>query len=129
AAEGVTFIGPPPEAIEAMGEKIMSRRKAIEAGVDPVPGSLDAAESADDVIGFGQAFGWPVAIKAAFGGGGRGMRVVNDAAAAPVAYDACRREAQSSFGRPELYVERYLMWPRHVEVQIFADSHGNAVWL
>ena len=129
AAEGITFIGPPPEAMEAMGEKIMSRRKATEAGVDPVPGSLDAAESADDVIAFGTQYGWPVAIKAAFGGGGRGMRVVNDAAAAPGAFDACRREAQASFGRPELYVEKYLTWPRHVEVQIFADAHGNAVWL
>ena len=129
AAEGVTFIGPPPEAMEAMGEKIMSRRRATEAGVAPVPGSLDAAESADDVTAFGQEHGWPVAIKAAYGGGGRGMRVVHDADTVPAAFEACRREAQASFGRPELYVERYLTWPRHVEVQIFADTHGNAVWL
>jgi acetyl-CoA/propionyl-CoA carboxylase biotin carboxyl carrier protein len=126
---GVTFIGPPPEAIDLMGEKIAARRTAIGAGVPPVPGTLDPAESADDVVAFGEEHGWPVAIKAAYGGGGRGMRVVPDATTAPAAFDACRREAVSSFGRGELYVERYLTWPRHVEIQVFADHHGNHVWL
>jgi acetyl-CoA/propionyl-CoA carboxylase biotin carboxyl carrier protein len=129
AAEGITFIGPPADAIDAMGEKIAARRTALAAGVSPVPGLLDLAESAGDVVVFGEEYGWPVAIKAAYGGGGRGMRVVNDAASATAAFDACRRESLSSFGRPELYVERYLTWPRHVEVQIMADTHGNVVWL
>ncbi|MGH9279096.1 MAG: biotin carboxylase N-terminal domain-containing protein [Acidimicrobiales bacterium] len=129
AAQGVTFIGPPPEAIEAMGEKITSRRTAVAAGVAPVPGTLDPVLSPEDVVAFGEAYGWPVAIKAAYGGGGRGLRVVGDAAAVPAALDACRREALSSFGRDELYLERYLTRPRHIEIQVFADTHGNAVWL
>ncbi len=127
--EGVTFIGPPPEAIELMGEKIASRKAAVSAGVSPVPGTLEPAESADAVVVFGEEYGWPVAIKAAYGGGGRGMRMVSEAAAAASTFEACQREAQSSFGRPELYVERYLTWPRHIEIQLMADTHGNVVWL
>jgi acetyl-CoA/propionyl-CoA carboxylase biotin carboxyl carrier protein len=126
---GVTFIGPPPEAMEQMGEKIAARRTALEAGVAPVPGTLDPAESAADVIAFGREFGWPVAIKAAYGGGGRGMRLVNEPEAAGNAFDACQREALASFGRGEVYLERYLTWPRHLEIQVFADSHGQVVWL
>ncbi|MFP5318311.1 MAG: acetyl-CoA carboxylase biotin carboxylase subunit [Acidimicrobiia bacterium] len=129
AAEGVTFIGPPPEAIDLMGEKIASRRAATSAGVSPVPGTLEPAESPEEVVAFGEEYGWPVAIKAAYGGGGRGMRAVNGPEAAAWTYEACRREAQSSFGRPELYVERYLTWPRHVEIQVMADTQGNVVWL
>ena len=129
AAEGVRFIGPPPEVIELMGEKIASRRAAAAAGVSPVPGTLEPARSPDEVVAFGDAHGWPVAIKAAYGGGGRGMRVVHGPDAAPSTYEACRREAQASFGRPELYVERYLTWPRHVEVQVMADTQGNVAWL
>ena len=129
SAEGVTFIGPPPEAIELMGEKIASRKAAASAGVSPVPGTLEPASSPDEVVAFGERYGWPVALKAAYGGGGRGMRVVAGSEAAAASYESCQREAQSSFGRPELYVERYLTWPRHVEVQVMADTVGNVVWL
>jgi acetyl-CoA/propionyl-CoA/long-chain acyl-CoA carboxylase, biotin carboxylase, biotin carboxyl carrier protein len=128
-ARGVTFIGPPPEAIEVMGDKVSSRIAAQEAGVAGVPGTTEFLTSADEVVAFGEEHGWPVAIKAAFGGGGRGMRVVDSAAEAAAALDSAQSEALKGFGRSECYVERYLTWPRHVEMQVFADTHGNAVWL
>ena len=126
---GVTFIGPPPEAIEVMGDKISSRLAAEKAGVEGVPGRNETLSSADEVIAFGNEVGWPVAIKAAYGGGGRGMKVVNTPDEAQAALESATREAQSYFGRPECYVERYLTWPRHVEMQILADAHGNTLWL
>jgi acetyl-CoA/propionyl-CoA carboxylase, biotin carboxylase, biotin carboxyl carrier protein len=126
---GVTWIGPPPEAIEVMGDKISSRLAAAKAGVVGVPGTTEVIKSADDVIAFGEEHGWPVAVKAAYGGGGRGMRVVQSAPEAPEALESAQREAEKSFGRSESYIERYLTWPRHVEVQIFADTHGNCVHL
>ena len=126
---GVTFIGPPPEAIEVMGDKISSRHAAERAGVSGVPGRSEVLTSPDEVTAFGNEFGWPVAIKAAFGGGGRGMKVVQGPADAPEALASAMREALSYFGRDECYVERYLAWPRHVEMQIIADTHGNTVWL
>jgi len=126
---GVTFIGPPPEAIEVMGDKVSSRIAAQEAGVASVPGTTQFLESADEVVAFGDEHGWPVAVKAAFGGGGRGMRVVEAAADAAGALESAQSEALKGFGRGECYVERYLTWPRHVEMQVFADTHGNVVWL
>ena len=128
-ALGVTFIGPPPEAIEVMGDKVSSRRAAEAVGVAGVPGTTDFLTSADEVIAFGNANGWPVAIKAAFGGGGRGMRVVQSEAEAASALESAQSEALKGFGRGECYVERYLTWPRHVEMQVFGDTHGNYVWL
>ena len=128
-SRGVTFIGPPPEAIEVMGDKISSRLAAAAAGVEGVPGRSEALKSAKEVVKFASEFGWPVAIKAAYGGGGRGMKVVNSAEEAPTALESAQREAQSYFGRPECYVERYLSRPRHIEMQVLADTHGTTLWL
>ncbi len=126
---GVTWIGPPPEAIEIMGDKISARRAAGRGGVVSVPGTLDPIENFNDVIAFGEKVGWPVAIKAAYGGGGKGMKVVHDAAGAQAGLESAEREAQAYFGRSEAYLEKYLTNPRHIEIQIIADNHGNVVWL
>ena len=126
---GVTFIGPPPEAIEVMGDKVSSRIAAQKAGVAGVPGTTEFLTDAAEVVAFGDEHGWPVAIKAAYGGGGRGMRVVKSAGEAPEAFESARSEALKGFGRDECYVERYLEWPRHVEMQIIGDQHGNCVWV
>jgi len=126
---GVTFVGPPPEAIEIMGDKVSSRRAAERAGVAGVPGTTEFLTSPEEVIAFGEEHGWPVAIKAAYGGGGRGMRVVRSADEAAAALESAQSEALKGFGRSECYLERYLTWPRHVELQIVADTHGNCVWV
>jgi acetyl-CoA/propionyl-CoA carboxylase, biotin carboxylase, biotin carboxyl carrier protein len=128
-SRGVTFIGPPPEAIEIMGDKISSRLAAAKVGVEGVPGRSETLKNAKEVIDFGEEAGWPVAIKAAFGGGGRGMKVVEGPEGANDAFESAQREAQSYFGRSECYVERYLTAPRHVEMQILADGHGHTLWL
>ena len=128
-AKGVTFIGPPPEAIEIMGDKVSSRLAAQRAGVTGVPGTTEFLTSADEVVAFGDEHGWPVAIKAAYGGGGRGMRVVRSAAEATDALESAQSEALKGFGRSECYLERYLTWPRHIEMQVFADTHDSAVWV
>ena len=128
-AVGVAWIGPPAEVIEVMGDKIASRNAADAAGVASVPGTLELIESVDDILAFGSEFGYPIAIKAAHGGGGKGMKVVAGAENARGAFDSATREAIAYFGRPEAYLERYLTRPRHIEVQVFCDTHGNAVWL
>ena len=127
--EGVVFIGPPPSAIEMMGDKVSSRNAAAAAGVAGVPGTLEFLTGPQDVIAFGEKFGWPVAIKAAYGGGGRGMKVVPSADKAAELLESAQREAKSSFGRDEAYLERYLTWPRHVEMQVFVDHAGHGIWL
>jgi len=126
---GVTFVGPPPEAIDVMGDKISSRHAAEKAGVSGVPGRSEVLGSPDEVTAFGNEFGWPVAIKAAYGGGGRGMKVVEGPGQAKEALESAMRESLAYFGRDECYVERYLAWPRHVEMQIIADTHGTTLWL
>jgi acetyl-CoA/propionyl-CoA carboxylase biotin carboxyl carrier protein len=127
--QGVAWIGPPPEAIEIMGDKISSRKAAAAAGVESVPGTLEPVTGVDDVLTFGEEHGWPLAIKAAYGGGGKGMKVVEGPERAQAALDSVAREANAYFGRPEAYLERYLTRPRHIEVQVFCDTSGNAVWL
>ncbi|MFZ9444401.1 MAG: acetyl-CoA carboxylase biotin carboxylase subunit, partial [Ilumatobacteraceae bacterium] len=126
---GVEFIGPPPAAIIEMGDKVSSRIAAQRGGAPIVPGTTEFAKSAKEIEDFGNKFGFPVAIKAAFGGGGRGMKVVHSAAAVKEAMDSAQREAKAFFGRDEVYVEKYLTWPRHIEVQLVGDKQGNVVWV
>ena len=128
-AKGVTFIGPPPAAIDEMGDKVSSRKAALRGGAPIVPGTTEFVTSADEIRAFGAEHGYPLAIKAAFGGGGRGMKVVRSAEEVQEAMDSAQRESKAFFGRDEIYIERYLTWPRHVEVQIVGDQHGNVVWV
>jgi acetyl-CoA/propionyl-CoA carboxylase biotin carboxyl carrier protein len=126
---GVAFIGPPPAAIDEMGDKVSSRKAAMRGDVPIVPGTTEFVTDNKEIVEFGETKGWPVAIKAAFGGGGRGMKVINSAAEVDEAVDSARREAKSFFGRDEIYIERYLTWPRHIEIQIVGDQHGDVVWV
>lgn len=126
---GVAFIGPPPAAIVEMGDKVSSRKAALRGGAPIVPGTTEFVTTAKEITDFGNEFGWPIAIKAAFGGGGRGMKVVKSADEVQDAMDSAQREAKNFFGRDEIYVERYLTWPRHIEVQLVGDKHGNVVWV
>jgi len=128
-ARGVAFIGPNPEAIEIMGDKISARQAAERVGVHGVPGTTELITDPAQVRAFGAEHGYPVAIKAAYGGGGRGMKVVADESLVEEAIESAQREALSYFGRDEIYMERYLEKPRHVEVQVLADGHGNCVYL
>ncbi len=124
---GLTWIGPPPAAIESLGDKVSARHIALRAGAPLVPGTPDPVESADEVVAFAQEHGLPVAIKAAFGGGGRGLKVARTLEEIPELFDSAVREAVASFGRGECFVERYLDRPRHVETQCLADEHGTVV--
>ncbi|MCU1504839.1 MAG: accA [Ilumatobacteraceae bacterium] len=126
---GVAFIGPPPAAIDEMGDKVSSRKAALRGGAPIVPGTTEFTQSADEILAFGKEFGYPIAIKAAFGGGGRGMKVVRSADEVQAAMDSAKRESKAFFGRDEIYIERYLTWPRHVEIQIVGDQHGDVVWV
>jgi acetyl-CoA/propionyl-CoA carboxylase biotin carboxyl carrier protein len=127
AAAGLTWIGPPPEAIEALGDKVRARHIALEAGAPLTPGTPDPVRDADEVKAFGREHGYPVAIKAAFGGGGRGLKVAWREEEVADRYESAVREATASFGRGECFVERYLDRPRHVETQCLADAHGHVV--
>ncbi|MFM9133826.1 MAG: acetyl/propionyl/methylcrotonyl-CoA carboxylase subunit alpha [bacterium] len=124
---GLTWIGPPPQAIRDLGDKVSARHIAARAGAPQVPGTPDPVTGADEVIAFAQEHGLPVAIKAAFGGGGRGLKVARTLEEIPELYDSAVREAVAAFGRGECFVERYLDNPRHVETQVLADQHGNVV--
>ncbi|MBE0009411.1 acetyl/propionyl/methylcrotonyl-CoA carboxylase subunit alpha, partial [Arthrobacter sp. AET 35A] len=124
---GITWIGPSPEAISQLGDKVKARHIAEKVGAPLVPGTKDPVASVREVQDFADEFGLPLAIKAAFGGGGRGIKVVRDAADIPEAYDSAVREATAAFGRGECFVERFLDAPRHVETQCLADAHGNVV--
>ena len=126
---GLTWIGPPPEAIEAMGSKTEARERMRSAGVPIIPGTTDPVESAEEVRRLGDELGWPVAIKASAGGGGKGFRVVREGDDVERSFETARREGEAYFADPTVYVEKYLEDPRHVEVQVLADAHGNVIHL
>jgi len=126
---GITWVGPPPDAITAMGDKISSRVVAEKAGVTGVPGTMEPLATVDAVRAAAAKFGYPIAIKAAHGGGGKGLRVVREEGELANGFEAARREADAYFKNPEVYVEKYLEFPRHVEAQIIVDTHGNGVFL
>jgi acetyl-CoA/propionyl-CoA carboxylase biotin carboxyl carrier protein len=128
-AAGLTWIGPPPEAIEAMGSKTEARERMRAAGVPIIPGTTEPVGSAAEVVRLGDELGWPLAIKASAGGGGKGFRVVREDDDVERAFETARREGEAYFSDPAVYIERYLEDPRHVEVQVLADSHGNVVHL
>lgn len=124
---GLTWIGPPPAAIRDLGDKVAARHIAQRAGAPLVAGTPDPVNGADEVVAFAEQHGLPIAIKAAFGGGGRGLKVARTLEEVPELYESAVREAQAAFGRGECFVERYLDRPRHVETQCLADTHGNVV--
>ena len=124
---GLTWIGPPPHAIRSLGDKVAARHIAQRAGAPLVAGTKDPVSGADEVVSFAKEHGLPIAIKAAFGGGGRGLKVARELDEVPELYDSAVREAVAAFGRGECFVERYLDRPRHVETQCLADQHGNVV--
>ena len=122
---GITWVGPPASAIELMGDKIRSRRTALRAGVAPVPGTTDAVDSVDDALQIADEIGYPVAVKATGGGGGKGLRVARDRTALAEAIEGARREAAAYFGNPVVYLEAYMTRTRHIEAQILVDRHGT----
>ncbi len=124
---GLIWIGPPPAAIEGLGDKAKAKQIALAAGAPLAPGLKDAVESADEIVAFAKEHGLPVAIKAVFGGGGRGLKVARTLEEIPELYESATREAIAAFGRGECLVEKFLDKPRHVETQCLADSHGNVV--
>jgi acetyl-CoA/propionyl-CoA carboxylase biotin carboxyl carrier protein len=126
---GLVWIGPPPAAIELMGHKTVARRRMQEAGVPIIPGTTDPVGSAEEIVALGSELGYPLLVKAAAGGGGKGMKVVASAAEAESAFASAQREGQAYFADASVYVERYLDDPRHVEVQVLADAHGNVIHL
>jgi acetyl-CoA/propionyl-CoA carboxylase biotin carboxyl carrier protein len=126
---GLVWVGPPPEAIATMGDKIASRAAAIAAGVDPVPGTIEPLSDVAEVEAFGAEHGYPLAIKAAHGGGGKGLKVVHSPEGLEAAFESARREAEAWFGNPQVYVERYLEQARHIEAQVIFDQAGNGLFL
>src|SRR5687767_11219191 len=124
---GLTWIGPTPQAIRDLGDKVTARHIAQRAGAPLVPGTPEPVKGADEIVAFAREHGLPVAIKAAFGGGGRGLKVARTLEEIPALFESATREAVAAFGRGECFVERYLDRPRHVEAQVLADTHGNVV--
>jgi acetyl-CoA carboxylase biotin carboxylase subunit len=125
----LTFIGPPPEAIRLMGDKARARETAQKAGVPIIPGSEGAIRTVEEALDVARSIGFPVILKAAAGGGGRGMRICWDAEELPNQFDTARNEAERAFGDGSVYLEKYLEHPRHIEIQVFADQHGRVVHL
>jgi propionyl-CoA carboxylase alpha chain len=128
-AAGLVFIGPPVKAIAAMGDKIESKRLAAEAGVNTVPGHMGLIEDAEEAVRISRQVGYPVMIKASAGGGGKGMRIAADDAAAREGFRSARSEAKSSFADDRVFIEKFIEEPRHIEIQVLADGHGNALHL
>jgi acetyl-CoA/propionyl-CoA carboxylase biotin carboxyl carrier protein len=128
-AAGLVWIGPPPKAIEAMGSKTEARERMAAAGLPIIPGTTEPVGSAAEVARLGDELGWPLAIKASAGGGGKGFKVVREGDDVERAFESARREGEAYFSDPAVYVERYLEDPRHVEVQVVADAHGNVIHL
>jgi acetyl-CoA carboxylase, biotin carboxylase subunit len=126
---GLIFIGPNSDVIELMGNKINARRKMIEAGVPVIPGSVGAIESVDEGISIAKTIGYPLMIKAAAGGGGRGIRIVHDDSQFRAVFDTLRQEAKNNFGDDTVYIEKMFVDPKHIEVQILADKHGTVLHL
>ena len=126
---GLTWIGPPAEAIDVMGSKVAARERMQAAGVPIIPGTTEPVSTAEDVRALGDELGWPIAIKASAGGGGKGLKVVPSAEEVERAFESARREGEAYFSDPSVYVERYLEDPRHVEVQVLADAHGAVIHL
>lgn len=124
---GLTWIGPSPESITQLGDKVAARHIAQKVGAPLVPGTKDPVKSADEVVAFADEHGLPIAVKAAFGGGGRGIKVARDRESIVEMYESAVREATAAFGRGECFIERFLDSPRHVETQCLADAHGNVV--
>ena len=129
AAEGVAFIGPPKGAIQAMGDKITSKKLAAEAGVSTVPGHMGLIADADEAVRIAREIGYPVMLKASAGGGGKGMRIAWNDDEAREGFQASKNEAASSFGDDRIFIEKFVTQPRHIEIQVLCDSHGNGVWL
>src|SRR3954454_13917708 len=126
---GLVWIGPPPAAIELMGSKTAARTAMQEAGVPIIPGTTDPVRSVDELLGLGEEIGYPLLIKAAAGGGGKGMEEVHSAEQAERAFETAQRQGQSYFANSDVYVEKLIVDPRHVEVQVLADAHGNVIHL
>ena len=127
--EGIAFIGPNPYAIEAMGDKISSKKLAAEAGVSTVPGHMGLIEDTEEAVKVSQDIGYPVMIKASAGGGGKGIRIAYDDAEVREGFPAVKAEAKNAFGDDRIFIEKFILSPRHVEIQIMGDKHGNAVHL
>ena len=127
--EGVIFIGPKHEAIAAMGDKIASKRLAKQAGVSTIPGYNEPIESAEKAVEIAKGIGYPVMIKASAGGGGKGLRVAFDDKEAHEGFDSCRNEARNSFGDDRVFIEKFVEQPRHIEIQVLGDAHGNVIYL
>ena len=128
-AEGVAFIGPPSSAIEQMGDKITSKKIAQKAGVSTVPGHMGLIADAEEAVKIAGQIGYPVMIKASAGGGGKGMRIAHDAAQAREGFQSSKNEAAASFGDDRIFIEKFVTQPRHIEIQVLGDSHGNIVYL
>ena len=128
-AEGVVFIGPPAHAIESMGDKITSKKLAKEAGVNTVPGYMGVIADADEAVKISNEVGYPVMLKASAGGGGKGMRIAWNDSEAREGFQSSKNEAASSFGDDRIFIEKFVTQPRHIEIQVLADSHGNCIYL